>query len=230
MGSVSTLCVAHHGGGCWCRGAGRGHGDRVAIDRGRRCRHHSHCRCRRRGSLGDRRCSHGAHDHAGPPPPAHSASPVRVVGGCWNGSKEAVGTWSPSRTPQYHGRRHCSSLPTATSWVIVICGHLREVVDFPYVDDDPVFDTSLQLLGGVSVTCTKEDEASSALVVKISHITFRILLGSSIHAHNSMPRVSIRCSRSVSTHWSEEVRPTIRSTSSSCQACLGMPSRMRRTL
>lgn len=115
--------------------------------------------------------------------------------------------------------------------VLVVRGHFGEIMDFSNVDDDTVFDSPLPPLGRrcVSVTCTEEEE-SKAPVVNISHIILGIRLGSAVQAHNSMPRVSVGCSRFVSTHWSEQVRPTILSTSSSSHACLGTPLRTMRTL
>lgn len=66
-------------------------------------------------------------------------------------------------------------------------------------------------------------------VVKMSHITLASLLESAVHAHSSMLRVSVRCKRLVSMHWSAQERPMRRSTMSSSQACRGIPSRQIRT-
>lgn len=61
--------------------------------------------------------------------------------------------------------------------------------------------------------------------VNVSHITLGILLGFSVQAQSSMPRVSVGCSRLVSMHCSEQVRPIRRSAMFGSQACRGTPSR-----
>lgn len=88
------------------------------------------------------------------------------------------------------------------------------VVDFFQMEEDRMAHPLCQCSGGLSTASRGASLGSFALLVKLSHILFGMVLGFAIHAQRSMERVlpdSTGWTTSVSICSSVQVRPMIRS-------------------